>query len=625
MPIRRLPPQLVDQIAAGEVVERPASVVKELLENSLDAGARRVEIEVEQGGCALVRVRDDGAGIPAGELSSALDRHATSKIASLDDLEQVVSLGFRGEALPSIASVSRLTLTSRPAESTEAWRVLSEGGRMLDPEPAPAPAGTCVEVRDLFYNTPARRRFLRTDRTELGHVDAMVRRIGLGRFDTAISLSAGRRSQLRLPAGQDETSRLRRLAAVCGEAFVGHCLYIEREVEGLRLWGWLAQPTFSRAQPDLQYVYLNGRALRDRLLSHAVRHGYRDVLYHGRQPAYVLFLDMDPARVDVNAHPAKTEVRFRDSRRVHDFVFRSVEQALATTHPGEAAAVPSEPPGVGAPASAPGRVSPAWAWSGSPDQAGLALGGPLPWALGGPPAGLSPAGASDLRVSDVRGSDARMPAAGVADGAYGVPGPASADAAEAIPPLGFALAQLHGVYILAQNAEGLVLVDMHAAHERIVYERLKRAMTEGGVPLQPLLVPESLAVSTAEAERAEQHAARLRDMGLHIDRQGPERLVIRAVPAMLAGADAAQLVRDVLGDLGELGASARIEQAQHELLATLACHGSVRANRRLTCEEMNALLRDMEATERADQCNHGRPTWTVLPLRQLDALFLRGR
>lgn len=603
MPIRRLPPQLVDQIAAGEVVERPASVVKELLENSLDAGARRVEIEVEQGGCALVRVRDDGAGIPADELSSALDRHATSKITSLDDLEQVVSLGFRGEALPSIASVSRLTLTSRPAEATEAWRVLSEGGQMLDPEPAPAPTGTCVEVRDLFYNTPARRRFLRTDRTELGHVDAMVRRIGLGRFDTAISLSAGRRSQLRLPAGQDETSRLRRLAAVCGEAFVEHCLYIEREVDGLRLWGWLAQPGFSRAQPDLQHVYLNGRALRDRLLSHAVRHGYRDVLYHGRQPAYVLFLDMDPALVDVNAHPAKTEVRFRDSRRVHDFVFRSVEQALATTHPREAAAVTSEPPGADTVVSSSSRESAAWAWSGRSDQAGLALGGPLPWVLGSPPAGTS--------------------SGGVADGTDGVPGPAST--AQEIPPLGFALAQLHGVYILAQNAEGLVLVDMHAAHERIVYERLKRAMAEGGVALQPLLVPESLAVSTAEAERAEQHCARLRDMGLHIDRQGPERLVIRAVPAMLAGADAAQLVRDVLGDLGELGASARIEQAQHDLLATLACHGSVRANRRLTCEEMNALLRDMEATERADQCNHGRPTWTVLPLRQLDALFLRGR
>ncbi len=605
MPIRRLPPQLVDQIAAGEVVERPASVVKELLENSLDAGAGRVEIEVEQGGCALVRVRDDGAGIPADELASALDRHATSKIASLDDLEHVVSLGFRGEALPSIASVSRLTLTSRPRDVSEGWRVQVEGGRIAAPEPAPSPPGTCVEVRDLFYNTPARRRFLRTDRTELGHVETMVRRIGLGRFDTTLSLSAGRRSQLRLPAGQDEESRLRRLAAVCGEVFVEHCLYIEREVDGLRLWGWLAQPSFSRAQADLQYVYLNGRALRDKLLSHAVRHGYRDVLYHGRQPAYVLFLDMDPARVDVNAHPAKIEVRFRDARRVHDFVFRSVEQGLAATRP-RAAAVSAATGAGEISAAAPAQMA---GMAARPGQGGLSLGGPLPWALGASVAGTvrEQAGIGGAGLS-------RSAAQGAADAAGGD-----------IPPLGFALAQLHGVYILAQNAEGLVLVDMHAAHERIVYERLKQAAASGGVQLQPLLVPESLAVSSAEAALAERQAPRLREMGLEVDRQGPERLVIRAVPAMLAGADAGQLVRDVLGDLGELGSSARIEQAQHALLGTMACHGSVRANRLLTREEMNALLRDMEATERADQCNHGRPTWTVLPLRQLDSLFLRGR
>ncbi|TVQ46737.1 MAG: DNA mismatch repair endonuclease MutL [Gammaproteobacteria bacterium] len=615
MPIRRLPPQLVDQIAAGEVVERPASVVKELLENSLDAGARRVEIEVEQGGCALVRVRDDGAGIPPDELASALDRHATSKITSLDDLEQVVSLGFRGEALPSIASVSRLTLTSRLRDAAEGWRVQVEGGRIVAPEPAPSPPGTCVEVRDLFYNTPARRRFLRTDRTELGHVETMVRRIGLGRFDTTISLSAGRRSQLRLPAGQDEASRLRRLSAVCGETFVEHCLYIEREVEGLRLWGWLAQPSFSRAQADLQYVYLNGRALRDKLLSHAVRHGYRDVLYHGRQPAYVLFLDMDPARVDVNAHPAKTEVRFRDARRVHDFVFRSVEQALAETRPRGTGTAPGAA-GAGELATT-GLAAPPAFMSARPDQRGLSLGGPLPWALGAPAADLPAGGAAGAGVGQ----------AGVADRAGGgaLAAEAVACVAAEIPPLGFALAQLHGIYILAQNAEGLVLVDMHAAHERIVYERLKQAAASGGVQLQPLLVPESLAVSSAEATLAERHAPRLREMGLEVDRQGPERLVIRAVPAMLAGADAAQLVRDVLGDLGELGGSARIEQAQHALLGTMACHGSVRANRALTREEMNALLRDMEATERADQCNHGRPTWTVLPLRQLDNLFLRGR
>jgi DNA mismatch repair protein MutL len=587
MPIRRLPPQLIDQIAAGEVVERPASVVKELLENSFDAGARRVDIEVEQGGCALIRVRDDGAGIPVDELAVALDRHATSKIACLDDLEHVVSLGFRGEALPSIASVSRMTLTSRTAEAPHAMRVAVEGGAAGRPEPAPQPPGTTVEVRDLFYNTPARRRFLRTDRTEQGHVEAMVRRIGLGRFDTALSLSANRRTLLRLPAGQDEASRLRRLAAVCGEEFVASALYFERELQGLKLWGWLAQPSFSRAQPDLQYFYLNGRALRDRLISHAVRHGFRDVLYHGRHPAYVLFLDMDPARVDVNAHPAKYEVRFRDGRLVHDFVFRAVEQALGQTRP-RAAVAPAAP-----------EAAPAGGTRQAPLSLGPAAAGTA-WQLARLTAGwVPPASAASERESAV------------------AEGPT--------PPLGYALAQLHGVYILAQNAEGLVLVDMHAAHERITYERLKRALAEGGVQLQPLLVPETLAVSAAQAELAERFAPELRGMGLEVDRQGPERLLIRAVPAMLAGGDAAQLLRDVLADLAELGGSLRVEQAQHELLATMACHGSVRANRQLGREEMNALLRDMEATERADQCNHGRPTWTLIPLAQLDGLFLRGR
>ena len=607
MPIRRLPPQLIDQIAAGEVVERPASVVKELLENAFDAGARRIDVEVEQGGCALIRVRDDGAGIAEGELALALDRHATSKIGSLEDLEHVVSLGFRGEALPSIASVSRLVLTSRTADAHQAHTLEVEGGVLGQPMPSSQPPGTCVEVRDLFYNTPARRRFLRTDRTEFSHVDAIVRRIALGRFDTAVTLAHNRRAVLSLPAAPADERRLRRIAAVCGEEFVDHSLYVERETDGMRLWGWIAQPTFSRAQADLQYFYLNGRALKDRLISHAVRHGYRDVLYHGRQPAFVLFLDMDPARVDVNAHPAKYEVRFRDGRRAHDFVFRSVEQALAAMRPGTGAGAAMS---IGDPASsrAPAAITgPGGYPSGQP---GLSLGGALAGRAGS--GGAAPWGLEQA----MSGVEARRVAEAVADAA-----PRNSE----LPPLGYAVAQLHGIYILAQNAEGLVVVDMHAAHERITYERLKQALATGVVQLQPLLVPETLAVSSAQAELAVEYADELRAMGLEVDRVGPERVVLRAVPAMLGGCDGAALLRDVLADLAELGHSARMEAAQHELLSTMACHGSVRANRQLSREEMNALLRDMETTERADQCNHGRPTWTVIALRQLDGLFMRGR
>jgi DNA mismatch repair protein MutL len=614
MPIRRLPPQLIDQIAAGEVVERPASVVKELLENSFDAGASRIDIDIEQGGCALIRVRDDGDGIAHEELAIALDRHATSKIGSLEDLEHVVSLGFRGEALPSIASVSRLTLTSRARGAECAFSVLAEGGSISAPEPAAQPVGTSVEVRDLFYNTPARRRFLRTDRTEQGHVDTMVRRIGLGRFDAAITLRSNRRALLSLPAGQSAQARERRIAAVCGDEFVAQSLYFERDIGDMRLWGWLAQPGFSRAQGDMQYFYLNGRALRDRLISHAVRHGYRDVLYHGRHPAFVLFLDMNPAGVDVNAHPAKYEVRFRDSRMVHDAVFRSVEHVLAETRPqavgGAAAALPLQAR-VQSMLSLGASTAPGAAFSAA---SGHGLGGPAPWRMEEALAAWTSSPGAVTPMSDPA-HDRAQDAAGLA----------VADPQGEVPPLGYALAQLHGVYILAQNADGLVMVDMHAAHERITYERLKRAMDQGAVQMQPLLVPETLAVSAAQADLAEQCAAQLREMGLEVDRQGPERLVIRALPAMLAGGDAVQLLRDVLADLAEVGGSGRIEAARHELLSTMACHGSVRANRRLGREEMNALLRDMEATERSGQCNHGRPTWTVIPLQQLDSLFLRGR
>mgnify|MGYP006271342147 CR=1 FL=1 len=592
MAIRILPEHLVNQIAAGEVVERPASVIKELVENSLDAGARRIEVDIEAGGARLMRVRDDGGGIPEAEMGLALARHATSKIDSLDDLEAVASLGFRGEALPSIASVSRLSLVSRAAGSDTAWRVSADNGVVPEPIPAAHPQGTTVEVRDLFFNTPARRRFLRTEKTEFQHIDRAVRRLALSRFDVQFTLSHNGRSVMHLPAATDGEGRLRRLAQVLGERFAAECIEVEREAQGIALAGWLALPTYSRSQADLQYSYVNGRGVRDKVLMHAVRHGYRDVLFHGRHPAYVISVSLDPARVDANAHPAKHEVRFRDSRSVHEFVFRSVEQALADTRPGA-----------------------------RPGAAAVAA-----------PATLQPFRQSAMPLASGEGRAAAEPLADYATLAGAAePGAASpaADAvsagAGAVPPLGYALAQLHGVYILAQNADGLVLVDMHAAHERITYERLKRAFDDRNVVRQPLLVPRAVDVSRAEADLAEEHAQAFRDVGLVVDRHGPESVVIREIPTLLASSAAEELLGDVLADLAEHGTSGRIADHVDELLATMACHHSVRANRAMTVPEMNALLRAMETTERADQCNHGRPTWTALSLRELDRLFLRGQ
>ena len=585
MPIRELPSQLVNQIAAGEVIERPASVLKELLENSLDAGAEGIQIEVENGGLRLCRVRDDGAGIPAKELPLALARHATSKIASLDDLERVGTLGFRGEALPSIASVSRLTLTSRPATETAGWRLEVEGGRHDAGQPAAHPPGTTVEVRDLFYNTPARRKFMRTERTEFGHLDRIARRVALSRFDVAFRLVHNQRPVFDLRPALDQAAMDRRVADVCGAAFLEQSLFVSHQASGMRLWGWLGLPTFSRSQADLQHVFLNGRMVRDKVISHAVRAGYSDVLFHGRHPAYLLYLEMDPALVDVNAHPTKHEVRFRESRSVHGFLFHTVEQALAETRPGEPTPMPAALAGASHPPAGQNRPG---------LQQPMRLGVSEPGAL-----------AAFERL-------AAEPATGVA-----------ADAEEL--PLGSALAQLHGVYILAQNRQGLVLVDMHAAHERIVYEGLKRAMGEGAIRSQPLLVPVNLRVSATEADLAEEQAEALTKLGFEVRRTGAEALSVRQVPGLLRDADAEALVRDVLSDFASSGGSRRVEQQVNEMLATMACHGSVRANRRLTIPEMNALLRDMERTERSDQCNHGRPTWTQLAMEDLDRLFLRGR
>ena len=589
MPIQTLPPQLINQIAAGEVVERPASVVKELLENSLDAGARSVSIDVEQGGKALIRVRDDGEGIAREELALALSRHATSKIRTLEDLERVRSMGFRGEALPSMSSVARLALTSRTAASDAAWRIEADGREPpAAAQPAAHPVGTTVEVRDLFYNTPARRKFLRTDKTEFGHLETVVRRLALARFDVGFQLRHNRRAVALLDAAADEASRDRRIADVCGREFLDHSLRLEFESAGLRLRGWLGVPTFSRAQQDMQFFFVNGRMVRDRLLTHAVRQAYQDVLYHGRHPAYVLYLELDPVLVDVNAHPAKTEVRFREGRLVHEFLFRAVHRAIAETRPGQQVPAPLL-------GGAQGTAAPvAFA---APEQRSMGL----------------PVAEHMRAYAALRPTDEAAPALAVE----------SEDAP--IPPLGFALAQLHGVYILAENAAGLVVVDMHAAHERITYERLKDAHDRDGIRAQPLLVPQGLQVSTREADAAERYRATFATLGFELDRQGPETLTVRQVPALLRDADAVRLVRDVLSDLIARGDSLRLREAVNEVLSTMACHGSVRANRRLTQEEMNALLRDMERTERSGQCNHGRPTWRQLAMGELDRLFMRGR
>ncbi|MGI9291662.1 MAG: DNA mismatch repair endonuclease MutL [Gammaproteobacteria bacterium] len=588
----QLPPQLVNQIAAGEVVERPASVLKELLENSLDAGATKVEMDIEQGGIKLCRVRDNGVGIPPDEMPLALSRHATSKIASLEDLEQVASLGFRGEALPSIASVSRLTLISRHKESDQAWLLGTDEVASSEPAPAAGGEGTSVEVRDLFYNTPARRRFLRTERTEYSHLDKIARQIALSRFSVAFRLNHNGKAVLNLPVATSQEEQESRIAAICGQEFIQHALYLEYEANGMRLSGWVARPTFSRSQPDLQHFFLNGRSVRDKVIVSAVRQAYRDVLFHGRQPAYVLYLEMDPALVDVNAHPAKHEVRFRDSRPVHNFIRRSVETTLAETHPG------SEQTGIVQPTVMPGNET-----SASPSQSSMRF-----------PTGTS--GSMNQRIADHAGVYRQL-----AEQAL----PPVSDDAD-IPPLGYAMAHLHGVYILARNKEGLIIVDAHAAHERVTYEGLKASFAAGeGVQRQPLLIPLRIAVSETEAGLAEMHTATLQQLGIVVERGGPDSITVREIPVLLKNADCESLLRDVLSDLSENGSSSRLEEAQMELLATMACHGSVRANRALSIDEMNALLRQMEQTERADQCNHGRPTWTQLSMQDLDRLFQRGR
>ena len=604
MSIHVLSDALISQIAAGEVIERPASVVKELVENSLDAAANRIDVELERGGCSLVRVRDDGIGIDPQELRIALSRHATSKIASLDDLENIATLGFRGEALPSIASVSRMSLTSRSVTAEHGWTVDARHGELTAPSPASHPPGTSVEVRDLFFNVPARRKFLRSDATEFAHVVRMLERLALSRFEVSFTLSHNGRTIWTLPAATSAAGRLARVAKICSEEFASHVIELRHDTESLRLGGWLALPTFSRSQSDLQFVFLNGRFVRDKLLAGAARLAYQDVLFNGRFPAYLLYLELDPTAVDVNAHPQKLEVRFRDPRRIHDFLFRTVERALAGTQPTRESA-----------GSAPVdwlTGSAAYTDVAPPRQARFLL------PESRPPCGGADAYRSMLEaaVADAAGA----PFDGDATRYEGTVKPQS----DGSSPLGYAIAQLHGVYILAQTADGMVLVDMHAAHERVLYEDMKKLL-QGQTAQQPLLVPDVLAVTQAQAEAAEQHAAEFSALGFSLLRLSPDQVALRAIPSLLAGRDPAALVRDVLSDLVETGHSRRVEESINHLLATMACHAAVRARRYLTLPEMNALLREMETTERADQCNHGRPTWVRLSLGDLDRLFLRGR
>ena len=623
--IALLSQRLANQIAAGEVVERPASVVKELLENSLDAGSTRIELEIEQGGVKTIRIRDNGEGIAKDDLALALSRHATSKIAQLEDLESIASLGFRGEALASISSVSQLSMTSkaRHEEQDSAWKVEARGAQMeAEISPAAHEVGTSVEVRDLFFNTPARKKFLKTEKTEFSRIDEVVKRLALSRFDVQFSLRHNQKSIHNLLPAISDQEKQRRVALVLGSNFVENSVFVEMQRSDLRIWGWVSLPTFSRSQADQQYFYVNGRIIKDKLVTHAVKQAYRDVLFHGRHPAYVLYLEVPPATVDVNVHPTKHEVRFREGRLVHDFLFSSLHKALAQVRPedqmqslDEAGSQPANMSnGVGAMALVRHDIS---------DQGhmsfldGTTLGDSAARGTG------SPSAFSSTSRSSFTGAGRGFTAAAVEDqlAAYEK---LAADDGE-VPVLGFAVAQIHGIYILAQNKQGLIIVDMHAAHERITYERMKKACQDEQLKMQPMLVPLSISVSQHEADCAEAQQEFLASIGVELERVSSESLVVRQIPSILRDANIEQLIRDVLADVLEFGSSDRIQSHQDEMLSTMACHGSVRANRQLSIAEMNALLRDMEATERSGQCNHGRPTWVYQSLDQLDKLFLRGQ
>jgi DNA mismatch repair protein MutL len=607
--IRVLPELLINQIAAGEVVERPASALKELLENSLDANASRIDVVLEQGGMKALQVGDDGDGIAKDELPLALARHATSKIRSLDDLERVGSLGFRGEALASIASIARLMLTSRRTDAQHAWRIEALGGELSAVEPAALSQGTIVRAEDLFFNTPARRKFLKSEGTEYSHAQDAFLRVALGVPAVAMSLTHNGRRAFNLPVSDAQT----RIERILGDEFGAAAIAVSGDGGAFKLSGLIAAPTYSRAGRDEQYVYVNGRFVRDKLVSHAIRSAYEDVLHHQRQPAYALFLEIDPALVDVNVHPAKSEVRFRDSRAVHQFVFHALNKALARPVAASQPAVAVLTPDANAPRATP-TAGVAGAFSAF-RQTSLGIEQPRDYyaVMRGPavsvpppafPAGEMPVGSRESGSEDTR----PLP-------------PAQRD----MPPLGFALAQLHGIYVLAQNAHGLVLVDMHAAHERIMYEQLKAALDLDRFPSQPLLTPIALAVSERDTELAAEHPAFFSALGFDLAVLSRREVAVRAVPAVMPNLDVQNMLRALFEDLREYGASRALTEQRNEILGTMACHAAVRANRMLTIPEMNALLRDMEATERSGQCNHGRPTWFQVTMDELDKMFMRGR
>lgn len=598
MAIEVLAPELASQIAAGEVVERPASVVKELVENSLDAGAHSVTLELERGGLRLIRVRDDGCGMPADQLPIALARHATSKIGSLADLERAASLGFRGEALPSIASVADLTVTSRASEVEHGYRITGRGDDVPDsPRPASHPVGTTVDVRDLFGRIPARRKFLRTETTEFRHAHQVFRTLAASRFDVGFRLRHNGREVVHLPPASGDEVADQRVARLCGGDFLDHALAVDEAAAGMHLSGWVATPGFSRSRADLQYCFVNGRMVRDRLLNHAVRKAYEDVLHNQRFPAYLLYLSLDPGAVDVNAHPAKAEVRFRESRQVHDFVFRSLHAALAEGHDHDHARrvfLPTREPAFRETESSATDTTP------------------------------PPTRQTNLGVTEAAAAYRfQAPPEPARQAAATAPAP---DSTERVPRLGYALGQIAGVYILAENADGLVLVDMHAGHERVLYERMKTGLEAGSLASQPLLVPEGVDVGETAAALAEDHAGELAGIGLELDRAGPTRVVLRALPALLGEADGAALVRDVLADLdAERSGGDRVQRAIDRILGDMGCRAAVKAGRQLSQTEMNALLRDMEDTDRAGHCNHGRPTWVQVDMKDLDRMFMRGQ
>ncbi len=618
--ICQLDDKLINQIAAGEVIERPASLLKELLENSIDGGSTEIEIQVERGGLKRILVKDNGFGIPKEQLALALSRHATSKLTAIEDLFNVSTLGFRGEALPSIAAVSRLVLQSKVAEQESGYEISIHGGKPASsPKPVPHQQGTTVEVEDLFYNTPARRKFLRTEKTELNHCDSVIRKIALSHFDVEISFTHDGKQSFHVLPAVNEIQREKRIASICGKPFASQCIYFEDDVEVMSLDGWMGLPVFSRSQRDLQYFFVNGRPVSDNLVAHAVRRAYSDVLYHGRHPAFVLFFTIDPSLVDVNVHPAKSEVRFRESRSVHDYIYRTLHRTIAQLTPESSEVHLPTPQNIPMGSSQKGGYG-----SGAAQQnikmmirEQLRAYQTMTHATHKPheqrvqnhfDAGdinqKTPLKSRSTELSDTQ-NDQDIPPPG--------------------PPLGYAVAQLKGVYILAENQEGLIMVDMHAAHERITYEMLKQQMDENQINSQPLLVPLQINVSNIEADAAESFSSQFKDVGFEIDRIGEEKIVVRSVPELLIRADIDRLIRDVLSDLIEHGSSDRITDAQLEILSSVACHGSIRANRKLEIEEMNALLRQMETVERSGQCNHGRPTWMSVSLSEIDKWFMRGR